>query len=51
MKKHAKQIIAVAAFSVFWGCSRSSAKWPTEAKIMKQMNIQIEPAMSDLRRP
>jgi hypothetical protein len=51
MKKQAKQIIAVAALSVFSGLSRSSAKWPTEAKMRKQMNIQTEPAMSDLRRP
>jgi hypothetical protein len=51
MKKHAKQIIAVAAGSVFWGFSRSSAKCPTEAKMRKQMNIQAEPARSDLRRP
>jgi hypothetical protein len=51
MKKQAKHIIAVAALSVFSGFSRSSAKWPTEAKIKKQMNIQHEPAMSDLRRP
>jgi hypothetical protein len=51
MKKHAKQIMAVAAGSVFAGFSRSSAKWPTEAKIRKQINIHAEPASSDLRRP
>jgi hypothetical protein len=43
--------MAVAALSVFSGFTRSSAKWPTEAKIKKQMNIQVEPAISDLRRP
>lgn len=51
MKKHAKQIMAVAAFSVFCGCSRSSAKCPTDAKMRKQMNIQVEPASKDLRLP
>lgn len=51
MKKHAKQIIAVAAGSVFCGFSRSSAKWPTDAKMRKQMNIHAEPARRDFLRP
>jgi len=51
MKKHANTIKARDAAGVFSGVVRSSEKWPTEAKIMKQMNIQAEPAMRDLRRP
>jgi hypothetical protein len=51
MKKQAKQIMAVAALSVFSGLARSSEKCPTEAKIRKQINIHAEPAMRDLRRP
>ena len=51
MKKHAKQIIATPDLGVFDGSLRSREKWPTDAKIMKQMNIHEEPAMRDLRRP
>jgi hypothetical protein len=51
MKKQAKQIIATDDLGVCSGSSRFSEKCPTEAKIMKQINIHAEPAMSDLRRP
>ena len=51
IKKQAKQIIAIDALLVFSGFCLSREKWPTDAKIMKQMNIQTEPAMRDLRRP
>jgi hypothetical protein len=51
IKKHAKQIMATDALGVFCGVSRSREKWPTDAKIMKQINIQQEPAMRLLRRP
>ena len=47
MKKHAKQIIAMEDFGVFSGFVRSREKWPTEAKMRKQINIQAEPAMRD----
>lgn len=42
MNKQAKTIIAVPAAGVFLGVVRSSEKWPTEAKTMKQTNIQPE---------
>jgi hypothetical protein len=51
MKKHAKHIKRMDACSVFWGFSESRENAPTEANIMKQMNIHAEPAIRDLRLP
>lgn len=51
MNRHANTIKATPACGVFSGCSMSSAKWPTEAKTMKHMNIHVAPYMRALRRP
>src|SRR3569623_100670 len=51
MKRQAKTIRTMHGVGVAEGSVKLSMKWPTDAKIMKQMNIQMEPAMRDLRRP
>jgi len=50
MKRQAKMIMTYPA-DLLLPLSFSSSKWPMEAKIMKQTNMPMAPAMRDFLRP